>query len=100
MKVESEKADLKLNIQKTKIMVSNPITSWQRDVKQWKQWESLFYWAPKSLQAMAAAMKLKDDFSLGKKKKKTCDKARQHFKKQKHYFTNKGPYSQSYGFFQ
>ena len=101
MKVESEKADLKFNTQKTKIMASDPITSWQRDVKQWKQWESLFYWAPKSLQAMAAAMKLKDAFSLGKKKKKkTCDKPRQHFKKQKHYFTNKGPYSQSYGFFQ
>ena len=49
---------------------------------------------------MAAAMKLKGDFPWEKKKKKTCDKARQHFKKQKHYFTNKGPYSQSYGFFQ
>ena len=41
MEVESEKADLKLNIQKTKIMASNPITSRHRDVKQWKQWESL-----------------------------------------------------------
>ena len=48
-------------------MASNPITSWQRDVKQWKQWESLFYWAPKSLQVAAAAMKLKDAFSLEKK---------------------------------
>ena len=67
MKVESEKADLKLNIQKTKIRASNPITSWQRDVKQWKQWEYLFYWAPKSLQVVAAAMKLKDAFSLEKK---------------------------------
>ena len=42
MEVESEKADLKLNIQKTKIMASGPITSWQIDGKQWKQWQALF----------------------------------------------------------
>ena len=47
---ESEKADLKLNIQKTKIMASGPITSWQIDGKQWKQWQTLFLGAPKSLQ--------------------------------------------------
>ena len=46
---ESEKVDLKLNIQKTKIMVSGHITSWQLDGKQWKQWQTLFSWAPKSL---------------------------------------------------
>ena len=49
MKEESEKAGLILNIQKTKIMASGPITSWQIE-KQWKQWETLFSWAPKSLQ--------------------------------------------------
>ena len=66
MKVEeeSEKVGLKLNIQKTKIMASSPITSWQIDGKQWKQWLSLFFWAPKSLQMVTAAMKLKDTYSL------------------------------------
>ena len=61
---ESEKDGLKLNIQKTKIMASGPITSWQIDGKQWKQWETLFLGAPKSLQMVTAAMKLKDVCSL------------------------------------
>ena len=47
VKEESEKVVLKLNIQKTKIMASGPITSWQIDGKQWKQWLTLFFWAPK-----------------------------------------------------
>ena len=67
VKQESEKFDLKLNIQKTKIMASGPITSWQIDGKKWKQWEILFSWAPKSLQMVTAAMKLKDICSLGEK---------------------------------
>ena len=50
VKEESEKVGLKLNIQKTMIMVSGPITSWQIDGKQWKQWLTLLFWAPKSLQ--------------------------------------------------
>ena len=50
MKEEREKVGLKPNIQKTKIMASGPITSWQRDGKQWKQQETLFWGAPKSLQ--------------------------------------------------
>ena len=91
---ESEKAGLKLNIQKTKIMLSGPITSWQIDGKQWKQWQTLFSWAPKSLQMVTTSMKLKDTFFLEGK----YDKPRQHIKKQRHYFTHKGPYSQSYGF--
>ena len=62
-KEESEKAGLKLNIQKTKIMASGPITSWQMDGKQWKQCQSLFFGAPKSLQMLTTDMKLKDDFS-------------------------------------
>ena len=49
VKEESEKIGLKLNIQKTKIMASGPITSWQIDGKEWKQWETLFLRAPKSL---------------------------------------------------
>jgi len=56
VKEESEKVGLKLNIQKTKIMASGPITSWQIE-KQRKQWQTLFWGAPKSLQMMTAAMK-------------------------------------------
>ena len=60
VKEESEKAGLKLNIQKTKIMASGPITSWQIDGgKQWKQRQTLFPWAPKSLWMVTAAMKEK-----------------------------------------
>ena len=66
MKVEeeSEKVGLKLNIKKTKIMASGPITSWEIDGKQWKQCQTLFFWAPKSLQMVTAAMKWKDAYSL------------------------------------
>ena len=64
VKVESEKVGLKLNIQKTKIMASGPITSWEIDGKQWKQCQTLFWGAPKSLQMVTAAMKLKDVYSL------------------------------------
>ena len=58
VKVESEKVGLKLNIQKTKIMASGPIASWQIDG------ETVTFWAPKSLQMVTAAMKLKDAYSL------------------------------------
>ena len=61
---ESEKVCLKLNIQKTKIMVSGPITSWEVVRKPWKQCPTLFFWAPKSLQMVTVAMKLKDAYSL------------------------------------
>ena len=67
VKEESEKVGLKLNIQKTKIMASGPITSWEIDGKEWKQWEILFFGAPKSLQMVIAAMKLKDAYSLEEK---------------------------------
>ena len=67
VKEESEKVDLKLNIQKTKIVASGPITSWQMDGETWKQWLTLFFWAPKSLQMVIAAMKLKDTYSLAEK---------------------------------
>ena len=63
VKVESEKVGLKLNIQKMKIMASGPITSWQIG----KQWLTLFFWAPKSLQMVIASMKLKDACSLKEK---------------------------------
>ena len=64
VKEESEKVGLKLNIQVTKIMASGPINSWQMMGRQWKQWVTLFFWAPKSLQMVIAAMKLKDAYSL------------------------------------
>ena len=60
VKEKSEKVGLKLNIQKTKIMAIDLITSWQIDGEQWKQWETLFSWAPKSLQMVTAVMKLKE----------------------------------------
>ena len=63
-KEESEKVGLKLNIQKTKIMAFAPITSWEIDGKQWKQCQTLFWGAPKSLQMVIAATKLKDAYSL------------------------------------
>ena len=59
MNEESEKADLKLNIQKTKIMAPGPITPWQIDGEKWKQWQVLLSWAPKSLWTVTAAMKLR-----------------------------------------
>ena len=65
--------------------------------KQWKQWQTLFSWAPKSLQMVTATMKLKDTSPW----KKSYDQTRQHIKKQRHHFAKKGPYSphsQSYGF--
>ena len=64
VKEESEKVGLNLNIQKTKIMASGPITSWQIDGETMTQWETLYFWAPKSLQMVIAAMKLKDAYSL------------------------------------
>ena len=94
VKDESEKVGLKLNIQKTKIMASGPISSWQIDGER---------------------VERVTDFNLGGSKitadgdcsheiktlapwKKSCDKPRQHNKKQRHYFANKGPSSQSYAF--
>ena len=62
--------------------------------KQWKQCQTLFFWAPKSLQMVIAAMKLKDAYSL----EENYDQPRQHIKKQRHYFANKDPSSQGYSF--
>jgi len=96
LKEGSEKAGLKLNGQKTKIMVSGPITSWQIDGEIKEIVTDFFFLGgggvPKSLQMVTAAMKLKDTC------KKNYDQPRQHIKKQKHCFANKGLYSQSYVF--
>ena len=64
VKEESEKAGLKLNIQKTKIMASGPIISWQIDGETMETVKDFIFWAPKSLQMVTAAMKLKDTFSM------------------------------------
>ena len=66
VKEESEKVGLKLKIQKTKIMASGPITSWQIDGKRMELLQHLFFWTPKSLQMVMATMKLKDVCSLKK----------------------------------
>ena len=63
-KEESEKVGLKLNIQKTKIMASGLIPLWETDGETWKQCQTLFFWAPKSLWMVTAVMKLKDAYSL------------------------------------
>ena len=67
MKEEREKVGLKLNIQKTKIMASGPITSWQIDGETVEKCQTLCFWVPKSLQMVIAAMKLKDAYSLEEK---------------------------------
>ena len=67
VKEESEKVGLKLSIQKTKIMASSPITSWEMMEKHWKQCQTLILGAPESLQMVTAAMKLKDACSLEEK---------------------------------
>ena len=64
VKDDSEKVGLKLNIQKTKIMASGPITSWQIDGETMETVTVFIFWAPKSLQMVTAAMKLKDAYSL------------------------------------
>ena len=95
VKEESEKVDLKLNIQKTKVMASVPITSWQIDGETVEiVTDFILGGAPVSLQMVIAAMKLKDPCSLEGK----YGQPRQHIKKQRHYFANKGPSSQGYGF--
>ena len=78
---ESEKPGLKLNIQKTKIMASGPITSWQIVGETMEIVRDFIWGAPKSLQMVTAAMKLKDAFSL----EENYDKPRQHIKKQRHH---------------
>ena len=88
-----KKVGLKLNIQKTKIMASGPMTSWQTDGETMETVTDFILGGFK-LQRVTAAMKLKDTCPW----KKSYDQPRQHIKKQRHYFANKGPSSQGYGF--
>ena len=94
VKEESEKVGLKLNIQKTKIMASSPITSWQIDGETVETVTDFIFLDSKSLQMVTAAMKLNDAWSL----EENYDQLKEHIKKQRHYFVDKGPSSQSYGF--
>ena len=96
VKEENEKSGLKLNIQKTKIMASGPITSWQIDGETMETVRGFTFLGSKITADVPAVMKLKDTCSLGEKK--SYDHPRQHIKKQRHYFADKGPSNQSYGF--
>ena len=83
VKEESEKVGLKLNIQKTKIMASGPITPWEIDGETVETVSDFIFWAPKSLQMVTAAMKLKDT-----PWKESYDQPREHIEKQRHYFAD------------
>ena len=93
VKEESEKVGLKLNIQKTKIMASGPITSWQIEGKQWKQWQTIF-----GDSKITADGDCSHEMKILTPWKKSYDQPRQLIRKQRYYFANKGPSSQSYGF--
>ena len=95
VKEESEKVGLKLSIQKTKIMASGSITSWQIYGEKMETVTDFTFGAPKSLQMMTAAMKLKRCLLLGRKAMTNLDRV---LKKQRYHFADKCPYSQSYGF--
>ena len=84
MKEESEEVGLKLNIQKTKIMASGPITSWQIDGETMEIVTEFILEAPKSLQMVTAAMKLKDT-----PWKESYDQPREHIQKRRHYFAKR-----------
>ena len=94
MKEESEKVGLKLNIQKTKIMASGPITSWEIDGETVEAVSDFIFWGSRITADSECSHKIKRCLLLGR----SYDQPRQHIKKQRHYFANKGPSSQSYDF--
>ena len=94
MKEEREKAGLKLNIQKTNIMASGPITSWQIDGETVETVSDFIFWGSK----VTADGDCSHEINTLTPWKKSYDQPRQHIKKQRHYFPNKGPSSQGYGF--
>ena len=91
VKEESEKAGLKLNIQKTKIMASGPITPWQIDGETMETVRDFIFLGSKTTADGECSYEISS-------RKKSYDQPRQHIEKQRHYFANKGPSSQSYGF--
>ena len=94
MKEESEKVGLKLNSQKTEIMASGPITSWQIDGETMETVTNLIFLGSKITADGDWSHEIKRHLLLGRKD----DQPRLHIKKERHYFANKGPSSQSYGF--
>ena len=94
MKEENEEASLKLNIQKTKIMASGPNTSWQIDGETMETVTDFLFLGSKITTDGDSSQKIKTLAPW----KKSYDQLRQHIKKQRHYFANKGPSSQRYGF--
>ena len=94
MKEGSEKVGLKLNIQKTKIMASGPITSWQIDGKTMETMTDFVFLGSKITADGDGSHKIKRRLLFGR----SYEQPRQHIKKQRYYFPNKGPSSQSYGF--
>ena len=94
LKEESEKTGLKLNIQKTKIMASSPITSWQTDGEKWKQWQTLFSWAPKSLRIGDCSHEIKRRLLLGRNAITNLDS----ILKSRDITLLTNPYSEIYGF--
>ena len=93
MKEEREKVGLKLNIQKTKIMASSPITSWELDGETLETMSDFIFGGSKITADGVCSHEIKRRFLLG-----SYDQPRQHIQKQRHYFANKGPSSQGYGF--
>ena len=98
VKEKSENVGLKLNIQKTKIIASGPITSWQIDGETVDTVADFIFLGSKITADVDCSHEIKRHLLLGKKKKKSYDQPRQHIEKQRHYFANKGPSSQGYGF--
>ena len=94
VKEESEKVGLKLNIQKMKIMASGPITSWEIDGETVETLSDFIFWGSKITADGDCSHEIKTNTLW----KKSYDQPRQHSKKQRHYFANKGPSSQGYGF--
>ena len=95
MKEESEKAGLKLNIPKTKIMASGPITSWQIDGEKVETMPDFIFLGSK----ITVDSDCSHEIKMLAPWKESYDKSRQHIKKQRHHFADKGPHNQSYGFF-
>ena len=98
VKEESEKVDLKLNIQKTKIMAAGPITSWQIDGVTVETVSDFIFLGSKITADGDCSHEIKRCLLEITPWKKSYDQPRQHIKKQRHYFANKGPFSQGYGF--
>ena len=98
MKEESEKAGLKINIQKTKIMAYGPLTSWQTDGETVERVADFIFLGSKITADDDCSHEIKRCLMFNVPWQESYDQPRQHIKQQRHYFANKGPSSQGYGF--